>query len=58
MYIRNEYMSLHYTWGPKPLCGFPKVSGFGIYAFPKPEINPETRNCFGPNYDRFGQHYP
>ncbi|GBC05174.1 hypothetical protein RclHR1_06080003 [Rhizophagus clarus] len=49
-----------YTWDPKPPSGFPKVSGFGIYEskqFPKPEINSETRNCFGPNYARLGQHY-
>ncbi|GBB94738.1 hypothetical protein RclHR1_24030001, partial [Rhizophagus clarus] len=51
---------LDYTWDPKPPSGFPKVSGFGIYEskpFLKPEINSETRNCFGPNYARLGQHY-
>ncbi|GBC01688.1 hypothetical protein RclHR1_00430005 [Rhizophagus clarus] len=51
---------LGYTWDPKPPSGFPKVSGFGIYEskpFPKPEINSETQNCFGPNYARLGQHY-
>ncbi|GBB92178.1 hypothetical protein RclHR1_01980003 [Rhizophagus clarus] len=61
--IRIKSMILsncNYTWDPKPPSGFPKVSGFGIYEskpFPKPEINSETRNCFGPNYARLGQHY-
>ncbi|GBB99602.1 hypothetical protein RclHR1_03580009 [Rhizophagus clarus] len=53
MFGINISLCLDYTWDPKPPSGFPKVSGFGIYEskpFPKPEINSETRNCFGPNY--------